>query len=114
MENDIAKLPKWAQLKFHVLQDKLVRALDRVAALTGEQKTDVEIDPHSVHQGRGARYLPDGMTVRFHLPQGYVDARIDSGEGKLLLTAQGRSDGRFAIFPHVSNSASVGFSPEDE
>ncbi|KKM04087.1 hypothetical protein LCGC14_1767700 [marine sediment metagenome] len=88
---DINKLPKWARVKFHILEMVNQGLWKDLAAYRGEDSS-----PLSVRKMLDWIPIPEG-TVRFRLPDGSIDIRLEGNTLEVF-----GSDG-LAFYPMASN-----------
>lgn len=97
---EIAKLPKWAQLKANVLIRDLADAHKRIAAFNGETPTNIKAEgglrSHAV-------YLPDDSTIKFTFPQTGGEIHLQFGLGQKAGTLNCFSRNSLIIRPGSSN-----------
>lgn len=97
MENDISKLPKWAQDEINELRQAL--------ASTHEQgKTEVSVTEFT-GKGTTRRWLPQGSVIRFQLSDNddnYIECRVRHNK----LFVMGIKT--IVIYPDASNVVRVG------
>lgn len=91
-ERDVSKLPKWAQQELEMLRKNLAYWQKR--ALAGPDDSNTVLEPYA----KGGRPLGTDVTVRFLLPNGWIDARTE--DGRVLV----RSSHQLVTLPHVTNT----------
>ena len=100
MENDVTKLPIWAQGRIRIAEMRLREAEEKINTLFVTKDTDTfwaeGIDP--------MKPLPKGGRVRFCLgPRQHIDVRIE--EGRIDVNG---SD-TVVVYPLSSNLVQIGF-----
>lgn len=98
MNGDVTKLPRWVRDKIFVLEKEVNGLRHDLAAATGETETRVEVEPYATMLSRPRRFLPDRATVRFYLPGGWLDVRLD-GDAILVTGSE-----RVRVLPAASNA----------
>lgn len=109
-KDQYARLPKWAQTEFLALRNRLEAAEREIAALLGETKTLIEVNPYRGHLREDSHktFLPDYARVRYEVPGGSVT--IGLRDGFVEIQAEGMSShADLTIRPRAANCLWLGF-----
>lgn len=105
MQQDISKLPKWAQQRITILERDLRYAHDQMKRVRSNEPTRIVVSPYSPANNL---FLPDNSTVRFMLECGvhernYIDVTLEG------TTIMARTDRWMRMAPYSGNSVGIGF-----
>lgn len=131
-DEQMAKLPKWAQREFKLLQRRYEEAVqahsDTVERFgqTSEARTRIAVDPMADLIGSGARHawwIDDTRTVRFYVgddppgemgsSRGYVDAGLTVERPGAPLAVELMGSGQVVVEPKVTNRVLVYLTERD-
>ena len=108
---DVSKLPKWAQFRISKAERDLVEIQSRMDAYAGKTPTAICIDPDAftVRQGSYPRYLPERCEVEYTVANGTISVSLRDGE---LHLHGNYNNAEMVIKPEVSNVLTVKIIPE--
>ena len=101
----ISRLPKWAQNEVSRLRADVEYYKKQLAAVVGETKTIIEVDPPYSREDHPRKYLPERAQIEFTLPSGKITVSLRDSLVHLYT-----DHGRIALYPVASNVAYVGIS----
>lgn len=111
----LKKLPKWANDHITWLRRELDRVNKAAENMTGAAETPIEVDPYrdSLHTAAPTRrmFLPERVSVRYHVGAGTIDVSLRKGRLDINATRLGK--GSMEIQPGASNAFTVGFGGEE-
>ncbi len=103
LNDNLDKLPKWAQKEVKVLQMRLAEKtadLDRI--LQNPESNTILGSPY-VFGNQKIKYLKNNQEVTFVLENGNISCRINRG----ALHVTGHGDGEIYVKPQVSNALAI-------
>jgi len=106
---NIERLPKWAQEHIRKLENENASLARKLANVTGEIETAVEIDPHGEFRGQARRFIDRHASVRFKcggLPR-YIEVRLKNSGVDVFADPFGRES--LVILPGASNHFHIAF-----
>ena len=102
------RLPKAAQERIRWLERENDKLSEKIAAITGEKETRIEIDPHGAHEAARRRFIEPYSSIRFKCGEHrYVDVRLKGNGVDVFADAFGRES--LVILPGASNHFHIGF-----
>ena len=101
-EEHIKKLPKWAQMKFHILTMDYDSLLKKYNEMEGIEKTNTYYRNY-----KDRKRLPNNAEIIFELPDGKIEVRIE--RNNLRIYALEKKEKTFVILPKITNVIEVGF-----
>jgi hypothetical protein len=102
------RLPKTAQERIRWLERENDKLSEKLAAISGEKETRIEIDPHGAHNTARRRFIEAYASIRFKCgEQRYVDVRLKGNGVDVFADAFGRES--LVILPGASNHFHIGF-----
>lgn len=99
-QEQMAKLPKWAQIELEKLNRNVASLQEELDSLMGAE-TSILTNPYFDTINEKGRYLPNRTTVRYFTPHGRFDVSIGS-DGLVIY-----GDNPLSVFPRASNVVNI-------
>lgn len=102
LQDNLDKLPKWAQTEISVLQLRLDEAKKEIARRDENPESNTILGSPYSFKGEPIVYLRENQQITFKLPKGHLTVRIE--RDFLDINTNG---GDFVIKPSASNTAKL-------